>query len=143
MKKHNLLGIILAIAMGCSLVLMHISNAFFPNLILPKPNAIWIILLSLIALVIDHYASKEAKHDFRFIPIYGAVIFGIFPLAALVTSPIEALKYAFLGAAILTALAYIYDSIIERLSSGPIARLAPVVSAFGLYLAAQCLMGII
>ena len=31
----------------------------------------------------------------------------------------------------------------ERLSSGPVAKAAPVLSALGLYLAAQCFAGII
>jgi hypothetical protein len=30
----------------------------------------------------------------------------------------------------------------DRLSTGPAAKLAPILSALGLYLAAQCFMGI-
>ena len=37
---------------------------------------------------------------------------------------------------------WLYDSVTDRLSSGPVAKAAPTVSALGLYLAAQCLMGL-
>ncbi len=142
-KRYNLLGFILAVVVGVALLAVLIMNAFFPNLILPKPSAAWIIILSLVALVIDYYFAHGCKHDLRLVPIYGAVIFGLFPMAAFVAAPMDCLMLALLGAVILTVLAFLFDSIIERLSSGPAAKAAPIISAFGLYLAAQCLIGII
>ncbi len=142
-KKFSLLGFILAIVTGIALLTLLVINAFFPNIILPRPNALSIILLSLLALVIDYYVSHGRKHSFIFVPIYGAVCFGVFPLASFVAAPMEALKLALLGAVILTVLTFLFDSISERLASGPVAKAAPLISAFGLYLAAQCLMGII
>ena len=39
--------------------------------------------------------------------------------------------------------AWLFTTVQERLSSGPSCKAAPVVSAFGLYLASQCFMGIL
>ena len=49
---------------------------------------------------------------------------------------------AILGAVVFTAVTWLFSSMMDRLSSGPAAKLAPVMSALGLYLAAQCFMGI-
>ncbi len=142
-KKHTLLGFILAVITAAALLAVLITNAFFPHIILPRPNALAVILLSLVALVIDFYIAGDRKHDFRFIPLYGALIFGLFPLSAFVAQPIEALKLAVMGAIILTVLTFIFDTICDRLSTSPASKLAPLISALGLFLAAQCLIGII
>ncbi len=142
-KKHTLLGFILAVTTGVALLAILVTDAFFPNIILPKPNASAIIILCLVSLVTDHYIARDRQHDFRFIPVYGALIFGLFPMAAFVASPLNSLKLAVLGAVILTVATYVFDTIIERLSSGPAAKAAPIISAFALYLSAQCLIGII
>ena len=46
------------------------------------------------------------------------------------------------GGIIFTALTWLYGSVTDRLSSGPAAKAAPIVSALGIYLAAQCMMGL-
>ncbi len=142
-KKHTLLGFVLAVLTGTALLAVLVTNAFFPHIILPKPNASALIILCLVSLVIDCYIARDRRHDFRFIPVYGALIFGLFPMAAFVASPLDSLKLAVLGAVILTITTYVFDSVIERLSSGPASKAAPIISAFVLYLSAQCLIGII
>ena len=42
--------------------------------------------------------------------------------------------------AVFTATAWLYSSAQDRLSTGPVAKAAPILTALGLYLAAQCLM---
>ena len=48
---------------------------------------------------------------------------------------------AVLGGIVFTAAPWLFPSAAARLSSGPAAKAAPIVSAVGLYLASQCLMG--
>lgn len=38
---------------------------------------------------------------------------------------------------------FLFTSVQDRLSTGPVCKLAPILSAVGLYLASQCLMGIL
>ena len=55
----------------------------------------------------------------------------------------EAFKLAFVGAAVFTAVTWIFTSMTDRLSSGPAAKAAPIFSAVGIFLASQALMGMI
>jgi hypothetical protein len=56
---------------------------------------------------------------------------------------LEALKLAVVGAVVFTLVTWLYSTIQDRLSSGPAAKLAPIFSALGLYLAFQAFAGMI
>ncbi len=142
-KKKDLLGIFLAAVTGAAMLLAVLARTFLPRFILPNIDVISITALSLIALVLDFYIVKGSKRDYRLIPVYAFLIFGLFPFAACFTAPFEAVMLALLGTVIFTACTFLFDSMTDRLSTGPATRLAPLVSAFGLFLAVQCLMGII
>ncbi len=142
-KKHDLLGFLLAIVTGVALLAAILVRTFMPRVILPKPNAILITALVLLALVLEHYLIRNRRRDFRVVPLYAAVIFGLFPFAACITAPLDALILAVMGAVICTVVTFLFDNMLERLSSGPAAKVAPAICAVGLFLAVQCLMGII
>lgn len=141
-KKHDLLGILLAAVTGISLLAAMLLRAFWPAFILPRFDSITLIALSLIALVLDFYLSKEKKRVYWLIPIYAALIFGVFPWVACVTAPLDALKLGLIGAVIFTAVTCLFDTMMKRLWGSDVNKLAPLISAFGLFLATQCLMGI-
>ena len=62
---------------------------------------------------------------------------------ALNTQKLYAMQLALVGGAVFTLLTFLYSSVQERLSSGPNAKAAPVLSALGLYLAFQVFANII
>ncbi len=142
-KKRDVLGIFLAGVTGGALLLAIFARAFLPRMILPRLNGPMLILLSLIVLVLDYYLAKGSKRDYRLLPVYAFLIFGVFPWMACFLTLSEAAKTAVLGAVIFTVCTFLFDTMIDRLSGGPVAKAAPLVSAFGLYLASQCLMGIL
>ncbi len=142
-QKFDMLGFILAVVTGAYLFASLLLCTFLPRIILPKFNASLLTVLSLAALVIEHYTVCSRRRDFRLVPLFGAFVFGVFPLAAFVTAPFAAVKAAVMGAVLFTVITWLFDMATDRLSSGPVSRLAPVISAFGLFLASQCLMGII
>ena len=133
-KKHDLLGIFLACVTGIALLIALALRAFFPRMILPHMDASAMVALSLTALVLDHYLVKGSRRDFRLLPLYGALVFGLFPFAASFV--------AVLGGVVFAAATFLFDTMADRLSTGPAAKIAPLLSAFGLFLACQCLMGI-
>ncbi len=141
-KKCDLLGILLAVITAVALLTAMVVRAFFPQVIIPQFNSLAIIVLSLTALVLDYYITKGKRRIFWFVPVYGALIFGLFPWLACFVTPWTAVKLAVLGTVVFTAVTFLFDSMTKRLSSGRASKLAPLVSAFGLFLAAQCLMGI-
>ena len=101
-----------------------------------------IVTLSLIALVLEYYFVPNKGRDFRLITLYAALIFGLFPYTASFVAPLEAVILALLGAGIFTVATFLFDNMVDRLSTGPAAKIAPIISAFGLYLACQCFMGL-
>ena len=142
-KKRDFLGILLAGVTGIALLSALFVRAFLPRVILPRLDATAMVVLSLIALVLDHYILHGSRRDVRLIPVYAALIFGLFPYAASFTAPLDALLMGLMGAAVFTVTTFLFDTMTDRLSTGPASKIAPFISAFGLYLACQCLMGIV
>lgn len=118
-------------------------RTFAPAAILPELDIPNMVLLSLIALLADHYLAKGAKRCNICIPLLSAAAFGILPFVAGFATGVEALKLAAVGGAVFTAVTWLFFSAQDRLSSGPQAKAAPIGLAMGLYLAAQCFAGMI
>ena len=142
-NKTYLLNTFLAAVVGIYLLGCLIVRAFFPAVILPKANVPDLVLLGLVALVLDHYLAPGAKRCYICIPALAALTFGLLPFAAGMVDVMYALKLALAGGVTFTVTTWLFTTIQVRLSSGPAAKAAPVLSAFGLYLAVQCLVGII
>ena len=144
MKENKFfLNTALAAVVGLALLVCVLLRAFAPAVILPRLNIPNLVLLSLAALLPDHYLAKHAKRNWLWIPVLSALTFGLLPFAAFFAGILEAGKLALIGGVVFTVCAWIFTSVQERLSSGPAAKAAPVLSALGLYLAAQCFAGIL
>ena len=142
MKKNTYtLNTLLAIVLGAVLLVAVLVRAFAPRFIIAELDIPNMVLISLVALVLDHYLAPDAKRCYICIPVFSAVTFGLLPFAACFVGAGEALKLAIAGGIIFTAMTWLFSSVQDRLSTGPAAKAAPVVSAFGLYLAVQALMG--
>ena len=140
-KKTYILNTLLAAALGLALLTCQLVRTFAPLVILPALDVPNLVLLSLIVLVLDHYLAPKADRCYICIPVFAALTFGLLPWAAGFATGAEALKLALLGGVAFTAITWLYTSIQDRISSGPVAKAAPVLSALGLYLACQVLMG--
>ena len=140
-KKTYTLNTLLAAVLGAALLVCAIVRTFWPRMILPVLDIPNMVLVSLVALLLDHYLAPGAKRCYICIPVFSAISFGLLPFAACFVGAGECLKLAVLGAVVFTAATWLFSSMMDRLSSGPAAKLAPVMSALALYLAAQCFMG--
>ena len=144
MKNHTyLLNTLLAAVLCLALLAAVIVRAVAPIIIIPQLDIPNMVLISLAALLLDHYMAPHAKRCWVCIPLLSAATFGLLPWAACFAGTVEAVKLAVVGGAVFTAAAWLFTSIQDRLSSGPNCKAAPAISAFGLYLAAQCFMGIL
>ena len=142
MKENKyFLNTALALVLGVAGVAAVLVRTFAPNIIIPGLDIPNLVLLSLAALVVDHYAAPGAKRCWICVAVLSAVTFGLLPWCACVVAGEEALKLAIAGGIVFTATAWLYTSSQDRLSSGPAAKAAPLVSALGLYLAVQCFAG--
>ena len=143
MKKNTyFLNTALAVVYGVAMVAEALVHAFLPRIILPQWNSSELVLVSLAALLIDHYMAPGAKRCYICIPVFSAITFGLLSFAGYLGIA-EALRIAVLGCVVFTATTWLFSSMVDRISSGPAAKAAPIVSAIGLYLAVQCLMGIV
>lgn len=140
-KREWLLSTILATVVGAVLLALTVVRSFFPTMILPKADLPNFVLISLITLLAERIFTSEADRHYGSLAIFAAATFGFLPWIAGWTSANEILRMAFVGTAVLIAVAGLFDSICERISSGGNGKLAPIVGAIGLYLAAQGLSG--
>lgn len=140
-NKTYTLNTLLAVILGIILLICVFVRTFAPRIILPELDVPNMVLISLIALLADHYLAPGVKRCYICIPVFSVITFGLLPFAACFVGAGEALKLALLGGLTFTATTWLYSSMADRLSTGPVAKAAPFASALGLYLAAQCLMG--
>ena len=144
MKKNTYtLNTILAAVLGAALLVCIFVRTFAPRMILPELDIPNLVLISLVALVLDHYLAPNADRCYICVSVFSAITFGLLPFAAAFVGAMEALKLAVAGGVVFTVMTWLFSSVQDRLSTGPAAKAAPVVSAFGLYLAVQGLMGMI
>lgn len=142
MKKNTYtLNTVLAAVLGAVLFVCVLVRTFAPRMILPQLDVPNVVLISMAVLVLDHYLAKDAKRCYICIPVLSAVTFGLLPYAACFVGALEAVKLAVLGCIVFTACTWLFSSAVDRLSSGPAAKAAPILSALGIYLASQCLLG--
>ena len=141
-NKTYTLNTVLTAVLAAVLAVMVVLRAVSPQLILMQFDIVSITGISLIALVLDHYLAKGAKRCYICIPVFAALSFGMLPFAAGMVALKDILGLAASGAAIFTLCTFAFTSIQDRLSSGPAARLAPIMSAFGIWLAVQAFAGI-
>lgn len=143
MKKNTyFLNIALAAVYGIAMVAETLVHAFLPRVILPQWNVSELVLVSLAALLLDYYMAPGSKRCYICIPVFSAITFGLLSFGGYLGIA-EALRIAVLGGVVFTAITWLFSSMVDRISSGPAAKAAPIVSAIGLYLAIQCLMGIL
>lgn len=142
-NKTYILNTLLAAILGAVLLACVLVRTFLPRMILPELDIPNMVLVSLVALVADHYAAPGAKRCYICIPVFAAITFGLLPFAACFVGVLDALKLALAGGVIFTVITWLYTTMLDRLSSGPVAKAAPVISALGLYLAVQCFAGIL
>ena len=140
-NKTYMLNMLLVGVLSLALLAMILVRTLLPRIILPQASITNLVLISLLALVLEHYLVPGAKRCWICLPVFAALTWGLLPFAACFVGITDALWLALKGCVVFSALTWVFDSAMDRLSSGPAAKAAPVLTALGLYLAAQCLMG--
>ena len=141
-NKTYTLNTVLTAVLTAVLAAMVALRTFAPQIILPIFDIPTLTAISLAALVLDHYLAPNAKRCYICIPVFAALSFGILPFAAGMVAVKYLLGLAASGAVVFTVCTFVFTSIQDRLSSGPAAKLAPIMSALGIWLAVQAFAGI-
>ena len=141
-NKTYTLNTVLTAVLAAVLATMVVLRALSPQLILMQFDIVSITAISLAALVLDHYLAPNAKRCYICIPLFAALSFGVLPMVAGLVRVENAMGLMVNGCVIFTVTTFVFTSIQDRLSSGPAARLAPIMSALGIWLAVQAFAGI-
>ena len=144
MKNRNYTSnVALPVVLGVFLLVCLLIRTFNPMAVLPRLDVPVVVAVSLVALLAAHYLAKAQEACDAVSLVLAALTFGLLPYVSGFATVMAALKLALVGAVAFFVAAWLFDEMMERLSSGPVAKAAPVLSALGLYLAAQCFAGII
>ena len=136
-------NVALPLVLGVFLLVCVLIRTFNPMAVLPRLDVPMVVLVSLVALLASHYLGNGRQAcDVIFLAL-AMVTFGLLPFVTGFATGLEALKLALVGGVAFFVAGWLFDEMMERLSSGPVAKAAPVLSALGLYLAAQCFAGMI
>lgn len=137
------LSVLLTALLWAALLALLLLQSIVPAAVLPEMNVPNIALLSLAALVIDHYAARgrKAAREGRFVAALAAALgFFLLPLAAGMTGLGEAIRLGALGGATFGIVAVMFDSAQMRPNAGA-TMVTPIVNALCIYLAAQGFAG--
>ncbi|MBR5510246.1 MAG: hypothetical protein IKV59_09360 [Lachnospiraceae bacterium] len=144
MKKNILsLNSLLAMVVAAGLLLGIVWRAFQPNVVLPPLNIPAMAGLVLLALLFEFYLvqAEDRKRSYLIQALLAAVTFGILPWAA--DRPTAGLAMAVCGGIVFVVLTWIFDAAAGRAEATTDSRGVMVPTAFVLYLAFQCFMGMI
>ena len=143
MKKNTyILNTLLALVVCAALLIAVIVRTVSPAVIIPVWNIPNLVLISLLTLLLDHYISPNTKRCYICIPVFAAITFSLLTWVSGFIAGTDVWKIALVGSIVFTATTWLFTSIQDRLSSGPAAKAAPILSAFALYLAVQGFMNI-
>ena len=144
MKKNPyFLNTLLAVVVFAVALVMMVLRVLSPVHILPAWNIPFVVMLSLAALLLEHYLAPGNPRCYICIPVFAVLTFGLLPLMAGFACQHTFWKLGLVGGAVFTVTTFLFTSMIDRLQSGPEAKLAPIAGAFGIFLAAQCFAGIL
>ena len=101
--RAYLLNTILAVVVGIAMLAIMLVRTFLRAFIIPKISIPNLVLLSLIALTLDHYLAKGASRCYICIPLFALATFALLPWIAGYVSADGIWKLAIGGAAVFTA----------------------------------------
>ena len=142
MNKRYFSNTVLVAVLAVVLAVCRVLRTCIPFGVLPELDIPNMVLLSGVALLLDHHFGSQRKNDL-WLFLFAAVTYGILPVAAGFAQLTQSWKLALTGGVLFWVVSWIFGSIEDRLTTGPAAKAAPALSVLGLYLAAQCFGGMI
>lgn len=142
MKKNTMiLNILLAAVLSIGLLTGMVWRTFQPNVVLPKLDLPAMAALILFSLLLEYFLTGTKKRIWGMQILLAAVTFWLLPTAAgLKTAGIVTMLC---GTVAFTILTILFDWTAERVELSGNGKGTMAASAFGIYLACQCFMGMI
>ena len=140
MKKSTMMvNTLLPVVLGVGLLEGMVWRTCMPFVVLPKLDVIAMVGITLIALVVEYYMVGKVQRSGVPQIVLAAVTFGGLGMAA--GAPGVGVNTFLVGAVAFGILTFVFDSMVARLEVTTDKKCAVVPTAFVLYLACQCFMG--
>lgn len=144
MKNNRyLLPLILVAVLFAALMAGMLVQIFQPAAILPPLNIPNMVLLSVLALLLEYFLTKGNARCYVCIFLFGVAAFAVLPLMAGFACVHDFWKFGIVGGVVFALTTFLFTSAVQRMQTGPKAPAAAVLTALGIYLAAQCFAGIL
>ena len=144
MKNNKfLLPTLLVAVLFVALLAGMLLQIFIPAVVLPPLNIPNMVLLSVVALLVDYFLTKGTPRCYLCVALFGVAAFAVLPLMAGFACIHDFWKYGVVGGITFAITTFLFTSAAQRLRTGPKAPAALVLTALGIFLAAQCFAGII
>ena len=144
MKQNKFfLPVVLVAVLFAALLVCMLVQVWQPAAIIPALNIPNMVLLSVIALLLEHFLAQGNPRCYGCVALFGILSFAVLPLMAGFACVHDFWKYGLIGGCVFTVTTFLFTSATQRLLTGPKARGAVVLTAVGIYLAAQCFAGIL
>ena len=140
-KGSKLLNLLVAIVLTVGLLVGMVWRAFQPNVVLADLDIPAMAALVLIALVIEYLLFGAQKRAWVSEIVLAAITFAVLPWAA--DLPYANLLTVVCGTVVFAALTWLFDFAVDRLEVTTDCKYAVIPTAFIMYLACQCFMGMI
>ncbi|MDE7004152.1 MAG: hypothetical protein K2P08_06935 [Oscillospiraceae bacterium] len=146
--KNNPLkrSVLLAAVVGLACLALALAGIFAPMAIRPRLDLPMMLGLSVLALTIDAYWGYVPRLSWSALAAnaaLGGAVFALLPWCAGLAGSTPVWTLGLAGAAVFGLACLLYTAALERIATGPKAPLAPAGTALMLYLAGQCLSGIL
>ena len=140
MKKNTMMvNTLLAVVLGIGLLAGMVWRTFMPYVVLPKLDVNAMVGITLITLSLEYYVAGEQKRNWVLQIVLAAIAFGGLALAAGIS---DAGVNTFLeGGIVFGIITFLFDSMVQRLEVTTDKKCAVIPTAFVLYLACQCFVG--
>lgn len=142
-KNLYFANIILIAEVGLYCLIFMVMSAIAPATVLPRMTIPFLVLLSVIPMVVKYYAAPKANGNWLITVLIAGVTFTLLPWCTHMMIDMPVWKLFVASTVVFAVTDVIYTSIGKRISSGTYSRFAPLTNGLMLYLASQCLQGLL
>ena len=142
-KRISAPTVLLVMVLFTAMAACRILKTAVPFGVLPELDIPNMVLICGVALLLEHLWSGRTVAADLWMPVLAALAFGLLPYTAGFARLNDIPKLGITGGVVFGLTAWIYDSMADRLTTGPSSKAAAVLSVLGLYLATQCFAGMI
>ena len=144
MKKNPyLVSILLTLEVGALCLITLLVGTFTPGVILPRISLPLLVLLSLIPQITVLYLAPNIHPPLLTTMVLAGVTFALLPLCANVDTNLSVWALFLTGTAVFGGVSLLYGSLARRMTACTKGPFTPAAQGLCLYLASQCLQGLI